>query len=54
LPLAEAEQLKTKESSRVHKKLSLDCHLSQDSKRQTLFVVYDSANALQKEFMTEV
>ncbi len=53
--VAEAEQAPAvKIESRIHKKIKLDCHLSIDPKRQTLFVIYDSSNALQKEFMSEV
>jgi hypothetical protein len=54
--VAEAEQATQVEKTegRIQKKIKLDCHLSLDPKRQTLFVIYDSSNALQKEFIGEV
>lgn len=52
--VAEAHEQNPSNQQRIHKKLDLNLHLSLDSKKQTLFVVYDSSNALQKEFMSEV
>ena len=39
---------------RIARKIHRDCHLSLDPKKQTLFIMYDSSNALQKEFMGEI
>ena len=51
---AEAEPNQEQFKGRVAKKVHPDCHLSLDPMKQTLFVLYDSSNSLQKEFMSEV
>jgi hypothetical protein len=52
--LAEAHEQNLENQQRLHKKLDLKLQFSLDPKKQILFVVYDSSNALQKEFMNEV
>ena len=52
--VAEAEPNQEQSKQRIATKIQPDCHLSLDPMKQTLFVMYDSSNALQKEFMYEV
>lgn len=52
--VAEAEPIQEQFKQRIASKIQPDCHLSLDPMKQTLFVMYDSSNALQKEFLSEV
>ena len=50
--IAEAEVQVNKE--RIHTKINPANHLNLDPKRQTVFILYDSRNALHQEFLSEV
>jgi hypothetical protein len=52
--VAEAESNQEQFKQRIARKIQPDCHLSLDPMKQTLLVMYDSSNALQKEFLSEV
>jgi hypothetical protein len=44
--LAEAQEQNLGNQQRLHKKLDLNLHFTLDAKKQILFIVYDSSNAL--------
>lgn len=52
--IAEAEPNQEQFKQSIAIKIDPDRHLTLDPMKQTLFVMYDSSNALQKEFMSEV